>query len=96
MAVAVILGFAGATLEDYDRVLGELGFADARRGEPGLLFHWVAALPGGGIRVVDVWDDRDQAEAFVRDRLVGATQGMGATEPPDIQVLEVHNLLREG
>ena len=96
VAVAVILEFAGATLGDYDRVLAELGFADARRGEPGLLFHWVAALPGGGIRVVDVWDDRDQAEAFVRDRLVAATQAMGAIEAPDVQVLQVHNLLREG
>lgn len=96
MAVAVILEFAGATLEGYDRVITELGLAGARRGEPGLLFHWVAALPGGGIRVVDVWDDRDLAEAFVRDRLVGATQALGATEPPGIEVLEVHNLLREG
>ncbi|HMN99890.1 MAG TPA: hypothetical protein PKD59_10785 [Miltoncostaeaceae bacterium] len=96
MAVAVILEFAGATPEDYDRVLAELGLAEARRGEPGLLFHWIAALPGGGIRVVDVWDDRDLAEAFVRDRLVGATQAFGATEPPAIEVLDVHNFLREG
>jgi hypothetical protein len=96
VAVAVILEFGGATLEDYDRVLAELGLADARRGEAGLLFHWVAALPGGGIRVVDVWADRDLAEAFVRDRLVGAMQAMGATEAPDLQVLDVHNFLREG
>ena len=95
MAVAVILEFAGATLEEYDRVLAALGLAGAGRGEPGILFHWVAAIPGG-IRVVDVWRDRDLAEAFVRDRLVGATQAMGATEPPDIQVLEIHNFLREG
>ncbi len=96
MAVAVILEFGGASLGNYDRVIAELGLADARRGEPGLLFHWVAALPEGGIRVVDVWADRDLAEAFVRDRLVGATQAMGATEPPEIQVLDVHNFLREG
>ena len=95
MAVAVILEFAGATLEDYDRVLAALGFAGAGRGEPGILFHWVAAIPGG-IRVVDVWRDRDLAEAFVRDRLVGATQAIGATEPPEIQVLEIHNFMREG
>lgn len=96
MAVAVILEFAGASLGDYDRVIAELGLAEARRGEPGLLFHWVAALPEGGIRVVDVWADRDLAEAFVRDRLVGATRAMGASGPPDIQVLDVHNFLREG
>ena len=95
MAVAVILEFAGATLEEYDRVLAALGLAGAGRGEPGILFHWVAAIPGG-IRVVDVWRDRDLAEAFVRDRLVGATQAMGATEPPEIQVLEIHNFMREG
>jgi hypothetical protein len=96
VAVAVILEFAGATLEDYDRVLAALGFAGAGRGEPGILFHWVAALPDGGIRVVDVWRDRDLAEAFVRDRLVGATQAFGATGPPEIQVLEIHNFMREG
>ena len=95
MAVAVILDFAGATLEDYDRVIDALGFGGARRGEPGLLFHWVAAVEGG-IRVVDVWRDRDLAEEFVRDRLVAATKAMGAREPPEIQVLDVHNFLREG
>ena len=78
------------------RVLAALGFAGAGRGEPGILFHWVAALPDGGIRVVDVWRDRDLAEAFVRDRLVGATQAIGATEPPEIQVLELHSFMREG
>jgi hypothetical protein len=96
VAVAVILEFAEATLEDYDRVLAELGLGDARRGEPGLLFHWVAGLPSGGIRVVDVWSDRDLAEAFVRDRLVGAARAIGATGAPDLQVLEVHNFMLEG
>jgi len=96
VAVAVILEFAGASLGDYDRVIAELGLAEARRGGPGLLFHWVAALPQGGIRVVDVWADRDLAEAFVRDRLVGATRAMGTAAAPDIQVLDVHNFLREG
>jgi hypothetical protein len=96
VAVAVILEFPGATLEGYDRVVAELGLAGARRGEAGLLFHWVAALPQGGIRVVDVWGDRDMAEAFVRDRLVAATRAIGATAPPDLQVLDVHNFLREG
>ena len=95
MAVAVILDFAGATLGDYDRVLAALGFAGEGRGEPGILFHWVAAVPGG-IRVVDVWRDRDLAEAFVRDRLVGAVRAIGAADPPEIQVLEIHNFLREG
>jgi hypothetical protein len=95
VAVAVILDFAGATLGDYDRVLEALGFARAGRGEPGILFHFVAAVPGG-IRVVDVWRDRDLAEAFVRDRLVGAVQALGVAEPPEIQVLEIHNFLREG
>jgi hypothetical protein len=95
VAVAVVLDFGGASLRDYDRVITALGFAGEGRGEPGILFHWVAAVPGG-IRVVDVWRDRDLAEAFVRDRLVGATRAMGVSEPPDIQVLEVHNFLREG
>ena len=95
MAVAVVMDFTGATLGDYDRVLAALGFADRERGEPGILFHWVAAVPGG-IRVVDVWRDRDMAEAFVRDRLVGAVRALGPSEPPEIQVLEIHNFLREG
>ena len=76
-------------------MLDALGLHTARRGEPGLLFHWVAAVEGG-VRVVDVWRDRDLAEAFVRDRLVAATRAMGGGEPPEIQVLEVHNFLLEG
>jgi hypothetical protein len=93
MAVAVVLDFPGVGLDGYDRVLGHLGLDDAGRAALGMLFHSVAATPTG-IRMVDVWMDRDQAEAFVRDRLAPATRRVGLTEPPDVQVLEVHNHLR--
>lgn len=93
MAVAVILEHPGATLDDYERVLAALGLAGTPYGAPGMLFHWAAAVEGG-IRVVDVWSDRDVAEAFVRDRLVPAARANGLTGVPDIQVLELHNILR--
>lgn len=94
MAVAVVLDFPGASLDGYDRVREGLGFGCDGHGPEGVLFHWVAPT-ATGIRIVDVWRDRDLAEDFVRDHLAPASRRMGLSEPPDVEVLEVHCLLRE-
>jgi hypothetical protein len=67
MAVAVQLDFAGGTLEQYDRVIAEMGCTPGRRRAPGGLFHWVTKTDDG-IRVVDVWQDRRPSSAARRRR----------------------------
>jgi hypothetical protein len=39
-----------------------------------MIIHTACELPGGGIRIVDVWDSREAQEAFGRDRIAPALQ----------------------
>ncbi len=41
MAVAIVMEFDGATLEQYDRVVEKMGFVPGGAGAPGGLSHWV-------------------------------------------------------
>ena len=50
MAVAVVLEFRGATLDQYDQLVEKMGFSPGGAGAPGGLFHWVTQTDGG-IRV---------------------------------------------
>ena len=63
MPVAVVLEFEGATLDRYDQVVDKMGFQPGGAGAPGGLFHWVTETPNG-FRVTDVWETREQFEAF--------------------------------
>ncbi len=68
MAIAVVLEFSGATLEQYDQVIKEMGFQPGGAGPPGALFHWITATDDG-IRVTDVWEDRDTFDRFAQEKI---------------------------
>lgn len=95
MAIAAILDFNGATLDQYDQVIEKMGFTPGGKGAPGGLFHWVAATDDG-IRVVDVWETREQFERFADEQIGPYTQEVGIPGPPEVTVYEVHNHLTAG
>lgn len=95
MAVAVILDFRGATLEQYDEVVARMGFRPGGSGAPGALFHWVARTTDG-IRVTDVWESREAFESFAQEKIGPLTQEVGVEGPPDTTIIEVHNYLTAG
>ena len=69
MAVAVEMDFAGATIEQYDEIMKLMSLDDGSREMPtGGLFHWVAKTDDG-IRVVDVWESKEQFEQFAQDEI---------------------------
>lgn len=91
MAVGVVLEFERATLDQYDQVLEKMSFSPGGGGAPeGLLFHWVTATDGG-IRVTDVWTDRETFERFTQDQIGPHTADVGIRSPPDISFFDVHN-----
>jgi hypothetical protein len=52
MTIAVVQDFAGATLDEYDRVIDKMGITSGgKHSDPGCLFHWVTATDTG-LRVV--------------------------------------------
>lgn len=91
MAIAMLLEFTGGTLQQYDQVIEELklGGRLARGG----IFH-VVGPADGGIRIVDVWESQEAAEAFQRDRLGPVSQKLGIPQPK-VTVWPVHNILTE-
>lgn len=94
MAIAAILEFPEATLKQYDEVLRKLHSTPGGLDTAGRLFHWVART-GPGIRITDVWESREQFEAYYRDQ-VAPVAADGGLHFGDVTIVEVHNYLAAG
>jgi len=95
MAVAVIMDFKDTSLEQYDEVLNKMGFSPGGAGAKGGLFHWVTKT-NGGIRVTDVWESKEQYEAYAAERIGPLTAEAGISGPPEVTYAEVYNYLTAG
>jgi hypothetical protein len=95
MAVAVVLEFPGATLEQYDEVIGKMGFTKGGPGGPGGLFHWVRA-GDDGLVITDVWQTREHFQTFADEKIGPITAEVGLPGPPKITFYDVHNYLTAG
>ena len=85
----------GVPPEDYERVRAQVGLGDTT--PPGGLIHIAAVGDDGNVRVIEVWETREQAEAF-GDQVRAARErvGVGGSEMPAITTLEVHRLVQAG
>ena len=95
MAIGVIQDFPGGSLAQYDEVIQKMGFRPGGPGAPGGLFHWVTKT-NDGIRVVDVWESREQFEKFAAAKIGPITAQVGINTPPKVAFFEVHNYLTKG
>jgi hypothetical protein len=95
MAVAIVLDFKGATLDQYDQVIERMGLTPGGSGPPGAHFHWVTETEDG-IRVTDVWESREAFDRFSEEQIGPQTQAVGVPGPPDITYHEVHGYMTAG
>jgi hypothetical protein len=95
MAVGVVLEFEGGTLAQYDQVIEKMGFSPGGAGPPGALFHWVTRTDDG-IRVTDVWQDRETFDRFAQEQIGPYSREVGLPDRPQISFFEVHNYLTAG
>jgi hypothetical protein len=95
VAVAIVMDFKGATLDQYDKVIGLMHLTPESKGPAGSLFHWVAATPGG-IVVTDVWKTREEFEKFAREQIGPHTQAAGFPAPPELTFYDLHSYMVEG
>jgi hypothetical protein len=95
MAVAVQLDFKGGTLDEYDRVRTVMGYEPGGPGAPGGLFHWVMKTDDG-IRITDIWQDRESFERFAEERIGPAMAEAGVDREPEITFFEVHSYQTAG
>jgi hypothetical protein len=89
--MSVLIRFAPASLTtaQYDESIRKLEEVGQFPPE-GLDFH-VCFGADGNLRVSEVWDSREQLEAFV-ERLMPVLAEIGI-EPGDPEVLEIHNIV---
>jgi hypothetical protein len=92
MAVAVEQNFSGATIDQYDQILTKMGLTPGGATPPGAISHWVAKTEDG-MRVVDVWESREDFERFAEEKIGPYSREVGLTGEPEIRVYEVHNYL---
>jgi hypothetical protein len=94
MAIVRTFDAAGWTPAQYDQLIAELV---ARLGlgpggsAKGVLFHWAAETPTG-MRAVDVYETRADADRLVQDA-IGPIAGALGLPLPEVTELEVHNYL---
>ena len=96
MAVAIQIDFAGATLAQYDEI-NKLLRASEGGAHPGsgAIFHFATATDDG-FRVVDVWNSREEFEAFIENTIGPLAAQVGIPGPPSMQFFEVHNYFTAG
>jgi hypothetical protein len=81
----------GVTTEQYDETLRRL----EKSGDwlpDGLEYH-VAFRSNGNFRVSEIWDSREQLDAF-GERLMPVLKDVGIELSGDPEVLEIHNIIK--
>jgi hypothetical protein len=89
MAVAMFAHFPGLTNEGYDLLMSRLDLdADPA---PGAILH-VAAEAEGGVNVVELWQTKEAAQAFIEQRLNPMLTSLGIRADISIEVAQLRNV----
>jgi hypothetical protein len=89
MAVAMIVDNPEGSQEIYDTVREKIGLDRPAGG----IFHAAGPSPNGGWRVIEVWESKEDAQRFVKERLVPALEAVGVALPPPPQFSPLHNYM---
>jgi len=95
MPVAVEMNFSGATIDQYDQILKKMGLTPGGSTPPGAISHWVAKTDDG-IRVVDVWETREQFDRFAQEQIGPYSKEVGIEGEPEMRLYDVHSYLTAG
>ena len=71
MAIGMIMEFDGFAQENYDAVSSEMNWPE--NWPDGLRFH-VAGTANGGMRIVEIWDSREQHDSWMQNTVNPAIQ----------------------
>jgi hypothetical protein len=81
---------ATTTTEQYDETIRR--FEEGGDFPPDGLEYHVCFLQDGNVRVSEIWDSREQADAFAQ-RLMPLLAEVGI-DPGEPEILEIHNIIR--
>lgn len=92
--IAVVMDFATG-LTQYDQVIDMMGLEREGVGPEGCLFHW-AAMADGGVRITDLWRDRETFEEFAEHQIKPYSQRAGVPAASSVTFYDVHNYFTAG
>lgn len=92
--IAVVMDYSGS-LEQYDEIVQLLGFQHGGLGPEGALFHWAAATDSG-VRITDVWQDREAFEDFTEHQITPYRTKVGVEAPKSVTFYDLQNYLTAG
>ena len=90
MAVARIIQ-TDIGIAEYDHMRSALGIVDEP--PPGGAYHVAAVGDNGKMRIVEVWDSVEQAQAW-GDKVAAAREAAGVGPPVSVEYLEVHSIVQ--
>jgi hypothetical protein len=91
VAIARIVD-TGISTDEYDQMRERLGMDETP--PPGGVFHVATVNDSGKVRIVEVWDSREEAEAWTEKvTAMRAELGIGGG-PPAIEYLKVHRVVQ--
>lgn len=91
MPIAVVIDNPHGTQEIYDKVRAHLGM----EGPAGGIVHLAGPSPKGGWRVIEVWESKEDAMRFRKERLEPAWQAVEMPgPPPEPEFWELHNVMK--
>ena len=91
MAIARFIK-TGITPDEYETMSEKLGINDTP--PSGGVFHAAGVDEDGKIRIFEVWDSREQADAWGEKVMAVRTAAGFGGGPPSIEYLDVHNVVQ--
>jgi hypothetical protein len=82
----------GLTAEKYDESLRRLEAAGIKMPPDGMDYH-VCFGSEGNLRVSEIWDSKEQLEAF-GEQLMPVLADVGIEFEDDFEVMEIHNIIK--
>jgi len=93
--VAVVMDFVGATLPQFDQLLGTMRLSSGGPGLPGSIFQW-SRRTSDGVRVTQIWNAYRHFEAFLDREEISLRLSEAGIREPEITTYEVHDYLTQG
>ena len=87
MATVMLMRWEGVTPDQYEAARAKVRWEEDV--PQGAQFH-VAGFDGGALRVLDIWDSREDFERFVEQRLMPGVREVGIEGDPDVLYYPVH------
>jgi hypothetical protein len=96
MAIGLVMHFKGVKMDQYDKVMKDMGLTGNRSEWPdGIISHAAGPTPDG-MCVVDLWQSQVQFDKFFQGRVMPAMQRTGGMPEPQVIKFEVHNSYKHG